>query len=55
MILGKVIDGRVVIPVGFFLGNGMDFSIDFIVDTGFNNYLTLPPQAIAAMSLPQKC
>ena len=24
-----------------------------MVDTGFNDYLTLPPQAISAMNLPQ--
>ncbi len=29
-----------------------DFSLDFVVDTGFNGYLTLPPQAVGAMNLP---
>lgn len=28
------------------------FGIDFVVDTGFNDYLTLPPQAISIMNLP---
>jgi clan AA aspartic protease len=26
--------------------------LDFVVDTGFNGYLTLPPQAVSAMNLP---
>jgi hypothetical protein len=33
--------------------NQPDFQIEFVVDTGFNDYLTLPPQAINAMNLPQ--
>jgi predicted aspartyl protease len=52
MILGKFVDGRVVLPVSFCLGNDTDLMIDCVVDTGFNDYLTLPPQAVAAMGLP---
>jgi clan AA aspartic protease len=52
MILGKFVDGRVVLPVSFCLGNDTDLMINCVVDTGFNDYLTLPPQAVAAMGLP---
>jgi clan AA aspartic protease len=52
MIYGKVIDGRVIVPIVFRLPSLPDFSLDFVVDTGFNDHLTLPPQAIGAMNLP---
>lgn len=52
MILGKFLDGRVVLPVNFCIGEGMDLTIDCVVDTGFNDYLTLPPQVVAVMNLP---
>ena len=52
MIYGKVIDGRVIIPVVFRLPLQPDFSLDFVIDTGFNDHLTLPPQAVSAMNLP---
>ncbi|QSJ17180.1 clan AA aspartic protease [Nostoc sp. UHCC 0702] len=52
MIYGKVIDGMVIIPVVFRLPLQPDFSLDFIIDTGFNDHLTLPPQAVSAMNLP---
>jgi predicted aspartyl protease len=42
MILGEFVDGRVVLPVSFCLGNDTDLMIDCVVDTGFNDYLTLP-------------
>jgi clan AA aspartic protease len=52
MISGKIVDGRVVLPVNFCLTEIADLTIEFVVDTGFNGYLTLPPQAIAVMNLP---
>ena len=52
MILGKLVDGRVTLPVNLCLGEGTDLTINFVVDTGFNSYLTLPPDAVAAMRLP---
>lgn len=54
MILGKVVDDRVISPVNFCLGETTDLTIDFVVDTGFNAYLTLPSQAVAAMKLPME-
>lgn len=52
MILGKIVEGRVVIPVSFCLAHATDLAIDFVVDTGFNGYLTLPVPAVAALKLP---
>jgi clan AA aspartic protease len=52
MILGKFLDRRVVLPINFCLMNDTDLIINCVVDTGFNDYLTLPPQAVAAMELP---
>ena len=33
-------------------GLSMTLSINFMIDTGFNDHLTLPPQAVSAMNLP---
>ncbi|MBD2250599.1 clan AA aspartic protease [Nostoc parmelioides] len=52
MIYGKVRDGRVIVPVVFRLASQPDFFLDFIIDTGFNDHLTLPPQAVSTMNLP---
>ncbi|MBD2211077.1 clan AA aspartic protease [Nostoc linckia FACHB-104] len=52
MIYGKVIDGKAIIPVVFRLPLQPEFSLDFVIDTGFNDHLTLPPQAVSAMNLP---
>jgi len=52
MIYGRLIDGKAIVPVVFRLPTQPDFSLDFIIDTGFNDHLTLPPQAVSAMNLP---
>ena len=52
MIIGEIVDGRVILPVNFILTGGTYLSISCVVDTGFNDYLTLPPQAVALMNLP---
>jgi clan AA aspartic protease len=52
MILGKFVDRRVVLPINFCLMDDTDLIINCVVDTGFNDYLTLPPQAVMAMELP---
>ncbi|MBD2295148.1 clan AA aspartic protease [Anabaena sphaerica FACHB-251] len=52
MIYGKIIDGRAIIPVVFRLPSQPDFNLNFVIDTGFNDHLTLPPQAVSAMNLP---
>ena len=52
MMTGMVSQRRAMMPVTFRLPNQPDLTIEFIVDTGFNDYLTLPPAAVAAMGLP---
>ncbi|MUL37327.1 clan AA aspartic protease [Gloeocapsopsis dulcis] len=52
MIYGRVINDRAVVPVIFRLPSQPDFSLDFVIDTGFNDHLTLPTQAVSAMNLP---
>ena len=52
MIYGRFIDRKAIVPVIFRLPQQPDFSLDFVIDTGFNDYLTLPPQAISVMNLP---
>lgn len=52
MIYGRLIAGRATVPVIFNLPGQPDFSLDFVIDTGFNDYLTLPPQAVSVMNLP---
>ena len=51
MIIGGFSNGRVVLPVNFYLMEDTSLAIDCVVDTGFNDYLTLPPQAVTAMNL----
>ena len=51
MIISKIVNGRVMLPVNFILTGETYLSINCVVDTGFNDYLTLPPQAIALMNL----
>lgn len=59
MIYGRLIDRKAIVPVIFRLPQQPDFSLSFVVDTGFNGYLTLPAQAVSAMNLPldisEKC
>lgn len=52
MINGRFIEGKAIIPIIFRLPTQPDFSLDFVIDTGFNDHLTLPPQAVSAMNLP---
>jgi clan AA aspartic protease len=52
MILGKIVDGRVVLPINFCIDEITDLSIDCVVDTGFNDDLTLPPQVVTVLKLP---
>ena len=52
MICGRLTDGKATVPVIFRLPEQPDFSLNFVIDTGFNGYLTLPLQAVNAMNLP---
>ncbi len=52
MIIGKFVEKKIILPVGFLLSKDTILSIEFVVDTGFNGYLTLPVSAVGAMNLP---
>lgn len=49
---GTVVGRQPEIRVNFILPNGQKLGIDFVIDTGFEGMLTLPPYAVAAMQLP---
>lgn len=49
---GSVIGRQAVIPVVLRLPVRPELTIDFVVDTGFTYFLTLPPAAIASLGLP---
>lgn len=52
MISGIVKDGHATVNVEFRLPNIPDFTIEFVIDTGFTDYLCLPPEAVALLGLP---
>lgn len=49
---GRVTNLHPFLPVIFRLPEQPDFTLEFVVDTGFTGFLTLPSQAVAAMKLP---
>jgi clan AA aspartic protease len=51
MISGDFVDDRAVVPVIFCLSDEASLSINFVIDTGFNDFLTLPAAAVAAMNM----
>jgi clan AA aspartic protease len=52
MIAGKVQGHHALVPVTFRLAGRPDVTIEFVVDTGFVGFLTLPPTAVTALGLP---
>jgi clan AA aspartic protease len=52
VISGIVIDRHAIVSLTFLLMNGATFPIEFVVDTGFTDYLCLPPEAINLLRLP---
>ncbi len=54
MISGIVKGRHATIGVVFRLPNRPDFSIDFVIDTGFTDHLSLPPEAVSLLGLPFK-
>lgn len=52
MIRGRVVGLQIRADVIFRLPNRPDMAIEFVIDTGFEGALTLPPAAIAALGLP---
>jgi clan AA aspartic protease len=51
MIVGQVTNHQALLPVTFRLANRPDLTIEFVVDTGFVGFLTLPQAAVAALGL----
>ncbi len=52
MIVGQVVNHQASLPVTFRLANRPSLMIEFVVDTGFVGFLTLPSSAVAALGLP---
>ena len=52
MMRGVTIRRQATLPVTFRLPGLPDFTLEFVVDTGFTDFLTLSPAAVAAMKLP---
>ncbi|RCJ24210.1 clan AA aspartic protease [Nostoc sp. ATCC 43529] len=52
MISGIVKNGRATANIVFRLQNQPDFTIEFVIDTGFTDSLSLPPPAVAVLGFP---
>lgn len=52
MISGIVVDRHAIVALTFLLPNGATFPIEFVVDTGFTDYLCVPPEAVTLLRLP---
>ena len=52
MMTGRVSQLHALLSVTFRLPNQPDLTIEFVVDTGFTGFLTLPLPAVAALQLP---
>jgi clan AA aspartic protease len=51
MINGRVENLHLLAPISF-LVEGRQLKVEFVIDTGFTGYLTLPEQVVANMQLP---
>jgi clan AA aspartic protease len=51
MMIGQVASRRAMMPVVFRLSGQPDLSIEFVIDTGFSGFLTLPSVAVSALGL----
>jgi len=52
MMHGAIQRRQATLPITFRLPGQPDLSLEFVLDTGFTNYLTLPMAAVTAMRLP---
>jgi clan AA aspartic protease len=52
VISGIVTDRHAIVSLSFLLVNSATFSIEFVVDTGFTDYLCLPSEAVNLLRLP---
>jgi clan AA aspartic protease len=52
MITGIIKNGRATVNVIFRLENQPDFTIEFVIDTGFTEFLSLPTAAVNLLGFP---
>jgi clan AA aspartic protease len=52
MIAGSVSGRHALVPVTLRTRNQPDLTIEFVLDTGFVGFLTLPPATVARLALP---
>jgi clan AA aspartic protease len=52
VISGIVKNGRATVNVIFQLPNQPDFTIEFVIDTAFTEFLSLPPEAVTLLDFP---
>ena len=52
MITGIIENGRATVNVIFRLPEQPDFTIEFVIDTGFTEFLSLPPAAVNLLGFP---
>jgi clan AA aspartic protease len=52
VITGVVRGDRMLLPVTFFVDGQPGITIQFVVDTGFTEYLSLPVEAVRSLKLP---
>jgi clan AA aspartic protease len=50
--IGRMEVRQAMLPVTFRMPGRPDLSVEFVVDTGFTEFLTLPSAAVAALGLP---
>jgi len=51
MITGTVRNGEAIVELDL-SGSGQSKQVEGVIDTGFNGYLTLPPDLVSALQLP---
>ena len=49
---GQISERRSLLPIPFRRPGQPEIVIEFVIDTGFNGSLTLPPAAVSALQLP---
>ena len=52
MIAGRIERNQAIFPITLWFASGAEVTIDFVVDTGFGGFLTLPPATVASLQLP---
>jgi clan AA aspartic protease len=52
VITGIIKNGRATVNVIFRLPEQPDFTIEFVIDTGFTEFLSLPPAAVNLLGFP---